>query len=531
MVSMKLEELIKELKRRGYTDKEIEAYLNEHRDEFEDIKVPCLRTIQKYYSTSTTVSHDGCAKHRAFSVFESIIIEVVVGLPKGYTISSIYDMLKEKFVGPDSEEKLDELPGSERTLRNFIKALKEEGKIPKPENGRKYQYVFDSAPGDQALIDFGELVPNGCTTRVHFICVLLRYSRYLYVSAQDHKFSSEEACRAIYWSFCKFGGRPRTLVIDQDAVFVASEQYGEVVETTTFREFLQEQDLKLWTCRKADPEGKGPIENSVKFVKSNFFSARTFDDPSEVSDRLPGWMQRKNDRIHQGIYRVPSVLLREIEQPELRPLLPSKFDQSELAYIPRTTKGKAFIQYKSNRYWVSDEYSFSQLYFRIFNDKIIIYDENKAPLREHYISELKGVDVIDDADKRSDDNNWLLRADKLRARWNVTEMEHLINGFKKESQNDTRLLARQLSALYDFLDKNDPPLAFISQVVADACKCYRYRFTQFKAMYEKEWAEWKPDLFTQTTKEIPLKRSDPYIAVASRDMMSYGDAFKSRCNS
>ena len=49
------------------------------------------------------------------------------------------------------------------------------------------------------------------------------------------------------------------IVIDQDAVFVASETYGEVIRTRVFNDFCTEQELNLWVCNKADPESKGPI--------------------------------------------------------------------------------------------------------------------------------------------------------------------------------------------------------------------------------------------------------------------------------
>lgn len=526
MVSMKLNQLIHELKRRGYDVKEIEGYLKAHGNEFED-KVPDIRTIRKYYNMTEAALNTNCSKPMAFDAFEDVIIEAVKGLPDDYCISSVYDLLVEKYVDPEDPEKLDRLPGNQQTLRNYVRHLKESGRIKREEGGRRYQYVFDAQPGDQALIDFGETVVNGCRKRIHFICVLLRYSRYLYVHAQDHKYNSEEACRAIYWSFCKFGGRPRQLVIDQDAVFVATETYGEVVETTTFRRFLQEQELALWTCRKADPEGKGPIENSVKFVKSSFFSGRTFESPEEVIDRLPGWMKRQNERLHQGIFRVPSVLLREIEQSELLPLIPSEFDESPLAYLSYKTRGKAYIPYKSSRYWVSDEYGFSQLYYRIFNDKIIIYNEDKVPVREHFLSSLKGADVIAEEDRRSTDNNWQLKADKLRARWNVPELDHLINGFKKESKNDTRLLARQLRSIYELLDKYEPSMDFLSPFVSECCKRYRYRFSQFKELFERRWQAL--DRGDHAMQDASPAMPEACFAVADRGMESYADAFRQRC--
>jgi len=171
-------------------------------------------------------------------------------------MSSVYDLLQEKFI-----ENVDfkALPGNEQTLRNYVHHLEEAGMVLyEPEHRRVYDYVFDTPPGEQMLIDFGELTltPKGS---IHFICLLLRYSRFLCVYAQDHKYNAVEACQAIYRSFCRLGGRPAVLVIDQDAVFVASETYGEVIKTRVFEDFCTEQELKLWVCNKADPESKGPI--------------------------------------------------------------------------------------------------------------------------------------------------------------------------------------------------------------------------------------------------------------------------------
>lgn len=66
-------------------------------------------------------------------------------------------------------------------------------------------------------------------------------------------------------------------------------------------------------CAKADPESKGCIENSVKYVKSNFFSARRFACIDEVLRALPTWTERANSRIHQGTYQVPRALFEQVE--------------------------------------------------------------------------------------------------------------------------------------------------------------------------------------------------------------------------
>jgi len=62
---------------------------------------------------------------------------------------------------------------------------------------------------------------------------------------------------------------------------VVSENAGEIIFTKQFQSFVQEQELQMWVCRKADPQSKGKVENLIKFVKTSFFSARCF-----VTDNL-----------------------------------------------------------------------------------------------------------------------------------------------------------------------------------------------------------------------------------------------------
>jgi transposase len=74
----------------------------------------------------------------------------------------------------------------------------------------------------------------------HFICLLLRRSRMLFVY---HKFNAGETCSALYAFFILLGGRPELLVIDQDACLVSEEKYGEITNTRVFADFLREHQL------------------------------------------------------------------------------------------------------------------------------------------------------------------------------------------------------------------------------------------------------------------------------------------------
>ena len=341
---------IQDLKLQGYTKSEIPAYY-----EAQGKKPPSMPTIRKYYDMDVLPEKPGInlQKDKVFDhdPFRPVIIEVLRNNAgnKHLCISSVYDVLEERFI---ENGDYTELPGNQQTLRNYVHYLRANGIVEsEPKNTRIYEYVFDTPPGEQMLIDFGQQkIENG--HEVHFICLLLRYSRYLLVYAQDHKFNAEEACRAIYRSFCKLGGRIKQLVINQDAVFVASETYGEVIKTRVFEDFCREQDLTLFVCRKSDPESKGPIENAVGFVKKNFFSARTLADIDAVWKSLPGWLERKNRRIHQTTFCVPVEIFGTFEKPALAPLLPSVYENSPASYTRVKLGGMPYIQYRTCKYSV-----------------------------------------------------------------------------------------------------------------------------------------------------------------------------------
>ena len=61
------------------------------------------------------------------------------------------------------------LPGNEQTLRNFVHHLEKTGQIGQGEEHRRiYDHVFGTPPGEQMLIDFGEVTLSK-KTPIHFM--------------------------------------------------------------------------------------------------------------------------------------------------------------------------------------------------------------------------------------------------------------------------------------------------------------------------------------------------------------------------
>jgi len=506
-----IQEII-DMKLKGYSINEI---INHY--EGKSGKAPSRPTIRKYYNMDTVPEDLGVnlVKNKAFDIdpWKGAIIAILKNNPGKCYSSSVYDVLQERFIENGSYESL---PGTERTLRSYIGHLVKSGQVEQAEkNGRIYDHVFDTPPGQQILIDFGELrIDKGPT--VHFICMLLRYSRVFCVFAQDHKFNAEEACRTMYHGFCKLGGRPEQLVIDQDSVFVSSEYIGEITETRVFRSFIKEQELKLWVCNKNDPESKGPVENLVGFVKKNFFSARKITSIDDVWRSLPGWVERKNKRIHQATFRVPEKVFVEVEKDTLRPLVPSVYDTVVSSFTKVGVGDKRYIQYKSSKYSVPRSFCFKEIYYKAVGDKLHIYGPDMEFDCSHDINPCKGSYSKLPEHAKEENTDWMPVCERMRKRWNCYDFQHFINGFKRENP---RHLFKQLSAVEAYLDAENPPRSLVAEVMKECCRRFRYQFTQFKAVYDQMSVQYTK------SKTDPMQIQD----VQHANLEVYQQAFQERC--
>ena len=511
MINRMVIEEIMALKGSGYTIQEVIAHY-----EGKGEKAPSKPTLRKYFQMSG-IPEDPFATYAKDKVFDhtpfrEVIIEILRNCKDSYCVSSVYDVLEEKFVDAGAYEKL---PGNEQTLRNYITYLVNNNIVATvPKNHRIYEHVFDTPPGEQMLLDFGEMrFPGG--KQVHFICLLLRYSRIFCVYAQDHRYNAEEACRDIYRAIRKLGGRPKQFVIDQDAVFIVSETYGEVIETRVFKEFCTEQGISLWVCNKADPESKGGVENLVGFVKKNYFSARkSIKSVEDVWETLPGWVERKGRRIHKATYCVPVEVFKDIEQKALRPLIPSVYENLPSSYERVSVGSQPYIQYKACKYSVPRCYCYKTVCYKAAGEKIHIYDEKRKYICSHVLSDRKGSFNQLPEHKKEDTEDWKPVAERLRAKWGCFDFQHFLNGFKKENP---RNLYKQLTAVESFLDAENPPKELVADVMCRCCAGYRYRFTQFQQVYFLAKSGYA------TTETVAL------AGVAHQGMDAYRKAFDERC--
>ena len=339
------------------------------------------KTVRKYYRMDknklTAYLEQMAERGKAFEPFRDEILEIYGDHPDRPVYSAgIYDYLHEKH---------GELPGTERTLRNYLAYLKASGAVPRGK-GREYKPVEPLPYGKQAQIDFGQEKTN--IGRAWFVVVILARSRYRYVAAQERPFTTDDVIGHLLDAFEYFGGVPEELVLDQDRTMLVAENLGDLATTASFADFVAEQGLRLHACRAADPESKGKVENSVKFVKTNFFSSRSFSDFDALKTDLRRWLGRANARLSQATRLMPLADFEAHEKPVLKPLRTSIFRQAAGSNLRERRKvdQQSLISVGGTHYSVPSSYRLSEVEIEQRSDTLRIFDpESGSRIAEHTI--------------------------------------------------------------------------------------------------------------------------------------------------
>lgn len=344
------------------------------------------RTVDRYWDMSVDEYEDkhlGLCREKALDGHRDQIVTWLTTYPT-LTAAQVCDWLKEYY-----QESF-----SERTVSRYVKALREEYQLKKCGRQRDYEAVPELPMGQQMQVDFGQMalknVDGGCT-KVYVAAFLLSHSRYKYAELQSRPFTSVDLVNICHNCFRYLGGMPQEMVFDQDSIVCVNENAGDIIYTYEFEKFRQECKIAIYMCRGADPESKGKIENTVKYIKGNFLNNRLYVDDSILNRSCLDWLERTaNAKVHGTTKRIPEEVFKE-EREHLRPL--AICDQLQRPVICRTVRKDNTIIYDSNRYSVPLGTYNSQPEVRIETADGILYIQTLfgEPICEHRISTGRGL--------------------------------------------------------------------------------------------------------------------------------------------
>lgn len=310
------------------------------------------RTVAKYFAMGEedfrAYRQEHLYRDKVFDDLRSEILEVYRANDfRPLPVSSVYDYLEERYGA---------LPANEQTFRNYVGYLIQTESLRLDDAVRQYRKVPELPLGKQMQVDFGQYRCRGGLV-LYIFAAVLSASRYKYVAFEEKPFRSLDVIGHLLDSLDYFGGRPEELVIDQDRLMVVSENAGDIIYTKDFKDFIDEQEFRLYVCRAADPETKGKVENQVKFVKGNFLASRDFKAVEEAKAGVRSWLGRRaNGKISQATKQIPAVLIAQ-ERAHLRVLRNSIFRKdSLLGREERTANDKALISVQASNYQLPARY-------------------------------------------------------------------------------------------------------------------------------------------------------------------------------
>jgi transposase len=233
--------------------------------------------------------------------------------------------------------------GSVRTVQRFARR---EGK----QLTRKAFLRFETEPGRQAQVDFGELaVVDGSGKKVetlYLFLMVLGYSRKRYgemVRRPDLVSFLEAHQRA----FRFFGGVPTEILYDCMKNVVTRLGGTEPKWNETFFSFALHEGFAPRLCPPYASWVKGKVERPIRFIREGFWRGYEFRSVPEANQDLLEWLVSKEQVIHGTTHeRIDERF--EREQGLLGELPQTVFDTS--ARFFRTVGKDCCIPYGCNRY-------------------------------------------------------------------------------------------------------------------------------------------------------------------------------------
>lgn len=310
--------------------------------------------------------------------------------------AQMHDWLKEHF---------EDFPKvNPKTVFNFVHWVRREHNLPIISQAREYETVPEAEYGKQAQVDFGEYTMRTSTDsriKVFFFSMMLARSRYKYLWFTIRNFTTEIAVFAHEKAFQFFEGIMEEIVYDQDKVFLVSENKGDLILTSVFRQYVQSKGFKLRFCRKSDPESKGKIENVIKYVKNNFLYNRTFYNEETLNDEAIAWLARTANALPHAFTRKEPRQEWMIEKSMLKAFRPEVIPLPAMTYLVRKDNT---ISWKGNFYSVpygTHRGRGSCVVVREEDHELImLIPESLQELCRHKVSLEKGLKVINNDHKR-----------------------------------------------------------------------------------------------------------------------------------
>jgi transposase len=227
----------------------------------------------------------------------------------------------------------------------------------RPAKPKPFERRFETAPGRQGQVDFAQFktaftAEPGVERILWLFTMILGHSRWLwgrFCATQD----LQTVLRCHIDAFAAMGGAPSELLYDRMKTAVTGESAeGVVAYNPSLVGLLNHYGAVPRACRPYRAQTKGKVERPYRYVREDFFLARSFRDLDDLNAQFEAWRTSvANARVHATTRRVVEEHFAE-ERPALiaHPAVP----YSAVLTVERRVSREGMVSVGGNLYSVPD---------------------------------------------------------------------------------------------------------------------------------------------------------------------------------
>jgi transposase len=196
----------------------------------------------------------------------------------------------------------------------------------------------------------------------------------------------------ILWGLARnltmLGTLPEKLVWDRESAIAAGGR-----PTEAFASFCGQLEVGWVILEARDPQAKGALERSHRFMRSNFEPGRVFANHLDFQDRLDAWTEKANGRVHRTIRAVPAERLVQ-ERQRMRPL-PAVMPDTDRRQVLRVP-AQPFVRLDRNDYSIAPAFVGRRLEVRVSQTDVtaVVLDTGEQACRRVFAG---GLTITDPA--------------------------------------------------------------------------------------------------------------------------------------
>jgi len=258
----------------------------------------------------------------------------------------------------------------------------------KQERSRIAYLRFETEPGKQAQVDFGEfkvVEPDGSERTLYLFSMILGFSRTPYCEFLE-KCDMTSFLDAHQRAFAHFGGVCAEILYDRMKNVFIKKLAGRTYFTQSLMSIADHYGFEPKVCPAYSPWIKGKVERPMEFIREGFWRGYCFISLECANRDLMAFIKEKSQRKH-GTTGEKVCDMFEREKPFLLPLPPALCDISMRLF--RKVQKDCTISVDGSRYEVPHILVGKKIIVRMKNDVLHIYD-NDILVATHTISSVKG---------------------------------------------------------------------------------------------------------------------------------------------